>query len=96
MNNNPSIQISEESTKISKKLSQKFQDDFKQLTEKLPTSFLKESNPMQQEIQYLKNKVTNLFEKNIKLRSQIEGITQEMKPGNNHTSTAYNETKEIK
>ena len=51
---------------------------------------------MQQEIQYLKNKVTNLFEKNIKLRSQIEGITQEMKPGNNHTSTAYNETKEIK
>ena len=65
MNSNPSIQISEELTKISEKLSQKFQDDFKQLTEKLATSFLKEINPMHQEIQYLKNKVTNLFEKNI-------------------------------
>ena len=50
MNSNPSIQISEELTKISKKLSQKFQDDFKQLPEKLATSFLKEINPMQQEI----------------------------------------------
>ena len=37
---------------------------------------------MQQEIQYLKNKIENLFEENMKLKSQIEGITQEMKPGN--------------
>ena len=36
---------------------------------------------MQQEIQYLKNKVKNLFEENMKLKSQIAGITQEMKPG---------------
>ena len=51
---------------------------------------------MQQEIQYLKNKVKNLFEENMKLRSQIEGILQEMKPGNNHTPTTYSETNEIK
>ena len=68
----------------------------KQLTEKLTPSFLKEINPMQQEIQYLKNKVKNLFEENMKLRSQIEGILQEMKPGNNHTPTTYSETNEIK
>ena len=30
----------------------------------------------------------------MKLKPQIEGITQEIKPGNNHTSTAYNETNE--
>ena len=53
-------------------------------------------NPMQQEIQYLNNKIKNLFEENMKLKSQIEGITQEMKPGNNHTPTAYGETNEIK
>ena len=35
---------------------------------------------MKQEIQYLKKRVKNLFEENMKLRSQIEGITQEMKP----------------
>ena len=51
---------------------------------------------MQQEIQYLKNEVKNLFQENMKLRSQIEGITWEMKPGNNHTPTAYNEINEIK
>ena len=51
---------------------------------------------MQQEIQYVKNKVKNHFEENMKLRSQIEGITQKMKSGNNHTSTACNETNEIK
>ena len=51
---------------------------------------------MQQEIQYLKNKVKNLFRKNMKLESQIEGIIQEKKPENNHTPTAYNETNEIK
>ena len=51
---------------------------------------------MQQEIQYLKNNVKNLFEEKMKLRSQIEGITQEMKPGNNHTPTAYDETNKIK
>ena len=32
----------------------------------------------------------------MKLKSQIEGTTQEIKPGNNHTPTAYNETNEIK
>ena len=47
-------------------------------------------------MQYLKNKVKNLFEENKRLRSQIEGITQEIKPGNNHTPTAYNETNKIK
>ena len=47
-------------------------------------------------MQYLTNKVKNLFEENKRLRSQIEGITQEIKPGNNHTPTAYNETNEIK
>ena len=26
----------------------------------------------------------------------LKGITQEMKPGNNHTPTAYNETNEVK
>ena len=46
-----------------------FQDDLKQLTEKLTTSFLKEISPMQQEIQYLKNKVEDLFEENMKLKS---------------------------
>ena len=70
------MKLSEQLTKISEKLNQKFQDDLKQLTEKLITFFLKEINPMQQEIQYLK------------------GITQEMKPGNNHAPTAYNETNE--
>ena len=30
----------------------------------------------------------------MKLKPQIEGITQEIKPGNNHTPTAYNETNE--
>lgn len=43
------MKVSEELTKISEKLNQKFQDDFKQLTEKL-TSFLKEIDSMQQEI----------------------------------------------
>ena len=51
---------------------------------------------MQQEIQYLKNKVKNVFEENMKLKSQIESIMLEMKPGHNHTQTAYNETNEIK
>ena len=37
---------------------------------------------MQQELQFLKNKVKNLSEENMKLKSQIEGITQEIKPGN--------------
>ena len=37
---------------------------------------------MQEEIQYLKNKVKNLFEENMKLKSQIAGKTREMKPGN--------------
>ena len=62
----------------------------------LTISFQKEFNPMQQEIQYVKNKVKNHFEENMKLRFQIEGITQEMKSRNNHTSTACNKTNEIK
>ena len=37
---------------------------------------------MQQELQFLKNKVKNLSEENMKLKAQIEGITQEIKPGN--------------
>ena len=37
---------------------------------------------MQQELQFLKNKVKNLSEENMKLKSQIEGITQGIKPGN--------------
>ena len=69
---------------------------FKQLTEKRTTSFLKEINPMQQKMQYLKNKVKNLFEENMKLKSQIEGIAQEVRPANNHTPAAYNETNKIK
>ena len=40
--------------------------------------------------------VKNLFEENMKLKSQIESMTQETKPGNNHTPTAYNKTKKIK
>ena len=63
------VKVSKKLTKISDKLNQKFQDDLKQLTEKLRTSFLKEISPMQQEIQYLKNKVENLFEDNLKLIS---------------------------
>ena len=51
---------------------------------------------MQKEIQYIKNKVKNHFEENMKLKFQIESITQEMKPGNNHTPAAYNEINEIK
>ena len=51
---------------------------------------------MQQEMQYLNNNVTDLSEEKIKLRSQIEGITQEIKPGNYHTSIAYNKTNKIK
>ena len=86
---------SEELTKISEKLDQKFQNDFQQLTEKLTPSFQKEINLMQQEIQYLKNKLKNLFDENMKLKSQIEGIKEEMKPGNNHTPTAYNEANKI-
>ena len=31
----------------------------------------------------------------MKLKSQIENITLEMKPGNNHARTAYNETNKI-
>ena len=76
------VKLSEERAKINEKLIQKFQDDLNQFTEKLTTSFLKKINSMQQEIQYLKNKVKNLFEENMKLKSQIAGKTQEMKPGN--------------
>lgn len=44
-------------------------------------------------MQYLKDKVKNLFQEKMKLKSQIEGITKgitqkEMKPGNIHTPTA--------
>ena len=63
------LKLSEELNKIREKLNQKFQDDLKQLNEKLTTSFLTEINPMQQEIQYLKNKVKKLFEENMKLKS---------------------------
>ena len=31
----------------------------------------------------------------MKLKSQIGGIAQEQKPGNNHIPTAYNETNKI-
>ena len=63
------LKVSRELTKISEKLNPKFQDDLKQVTEKLTTSFLKKISPTQQEIHYLKNKVKNLFEENIKLIS---------------------------
>ena len=90
------VKLSEDLTKINEKSNQKFQDDLKQLTERLTSSFLKEINRMQQEMQYLKNKVKNLFEENMKLRPLTGGITHEMKSRNNHTAIAYNETNEIK
>ena len=62
------VKISEELTKVNKKLNQRFSDGLKQIIENLTTSFLKEINSMQQEIQYIKNKVTNLLEENIKIR----------------------------
>ena len=62
------VKISEELTKVNKKLNQRFSDGLKQIIENLTTSFLKEISSMQQEIQYIKNKVTNLLEENIKIR----------------------------
>ena len=49
------MKISEELTKVNKKLNQKFSDALKQIIENLTTSFLKQINSMQQEIQYIKN-----------------------------------------
>ena len=51
---------------------------------------------MQQEMQYLKNKVKNISEKNMKLTSKIESIIQKKKPGNNHTPTTHSESNKIK